>query len=81
MAGLDKACVCLSVDLQDKLFIYLMIFVFIVFFVPVFLHIHMFEVVYSSFVNGFLGCGLSFRFSRRNKIRKEYLGTGYCKSY
>ena len=35
----------------------------------------------SSVVNGFPVCGISFRFSRKNEIRKEYLGTGYCKSY
>ena len=35
----------------------------------------------SSVVNGFLVCRILFRFSRKNEIRKEYLGTGYCKSY
>ena len=35
----------------------------------------------SSVVNGFPVCGISFRFCRKNEIRKEYLGTGYCKSY
>ena len=32
----------------------------------------------TSVVNGFPVCGISFRFSRKNEIRKEYLGTGYC---
>ena len=32
----------------------------------------------SSVVNGFLVCGISFCFGNiKNKIRKEYLGTGY----
>ena len=34
-----------------------------------------------SFVNGFPVCRIWFRFSRKNEIRKEYLGTGYCKHY
>ena len=28
-------------------------------------------------VNGFPLCGILFRFGRKNKIRKEYLGTGF----
>ena len=30
-----------------------------------------------SDVNGFPVYGISFRFGRKNEIRKEYLGTGY----
>ena len=35
----------------------------------------------GSVVNDFPVCGIPFRFSRKNEIHKEYLGTGYCKSY
>ena len=38
-------------------------------------------ILFSSVVNGFLVCGISFRFGRKNEIRKEYLGTGYSRSY
>ena len=31
----------------------------------------------SSVVNGLPVCGISFRFGRKNEIRKEYLGTGF----
>ena len=30
-----------------------------------------------SVVNGLPVCGISFRFGRKNEIRKEYLGTGF----
>ena len=33
--------------------------------------------IHCNVVHGFPVCGISFRFGRKNEIRKEYLGTGF----
>ena len=37
-------------------------------------------IISTSVVNGFLVCGISFHFGRKNEIRKEYLETGLLKN-